>query len=402
MKKRLEGEIVLSLSKNNKTILAVLCFLLVSMTLIITYGKYSETEIAIGYIKPESGALSVISKSDYTISEVKVRQGDFVEKGDVLFLVITSKSLDKKNSYESVELKQNLQKLHRIEYQLKRQEKINLLKVKNFEMREDAVSIELKHYKQKLKVAKELLEKKEIIWNQGRESYEKGKISIKDYFILLEDFLLKQAEVENSNHAITYRENDLQQILNEKSLWLLHHENDVDELKNKISDLTKMLAESEDNHEHSIKAPGSGYITKVELSPGQHIKKGSSFASIIPLGNRNRAEVYVTSKAISFIEPGQEVLLEYDSFPAIKYGRFKGKVVSVDSDITLPDETINKPLTLATPSYRVLIELNENKIEHRKKTYDIKTGSTLKAYIITSEKTIIEWMFRPLIAILNN
>jgi hypothetical protein len=44
-----------------------------------------------------------------------------------------------------------------------------------------------------------------------------------------------------------------------------------------------------------------------------------------------QAEIYIPSRAIGFVKPGQEVRLLYDAFPYQRFGAYRGRVVAASS-----------------------------------------------------------------------
>lgn len=89
----------------------------------------------------------------------------------------------------------------------------------------------------------------------------------------------------------------------------------------------------------TITAPRDGRIMRVKGDDSSAIiKQGDVLASFVPHGTRRVVELYVDGRDVSLIQPGRNVRLEFEGWPAIQFsgwpsvarGFFDGRVMSVD------------------------------------------------------------------------
>ena len=64
--------------------------------------------------------------------------------------------------------------------------------------------------------------------------------------------------------------------------------------------------------------------------------------TLLPDGASLLAELFVPSRAIGFVEPGQRVRLMVDAFPYQRFGTLGGRVETVSQAVLSPNEVIGK------------------------------------------------------------
>jgi membrane fusion protein len=150
-----------------------------------------------------------------------------------------------------------------------------------------------------------------------------------------------------------------------------------------------------------VRATRAGTITALLANEGQNVAAGMPIATIIPSDDVLDAHLFVTSSAIGFIKPGQSVRLRYDAFPYQKFGQYQGTVTEVVSaDIPGRDLTNRFPqLADKGPAFfRVVVRLAHANVQGYGKLFPLRPGMTLGADIQLERKSLIEWIFDPLLA----
>ena len=117
--------------------------------------------------------------------------------------------------------------------------------------------------------------------------------------------------------------------------------------------------------------------------------------SIVPVGSELRAEIYVPTSAIGFLEVGQDVSLALDAFPYQRFGTMPARITAIAS----------APIAQATaqgdamPVYIVTAALERDAVRAYGQEEVLIAGMTLTARITTEEQSLIEWLFEPLFAV---
>ena len=96
----------------------------------------------------------------------------------------------------------------------------------------------------------------------------------------------------------------------------------------------------------------------------------------------------VSPRDIGFIAVGQKVLIKVDAYDYSRFGAIKGSVIRV-SPATFKDEATGQPYFKAT------IQPESEFVGDAAKGRRIKVGMTAEADITTGEKTIFQYLLKP-------
>lgn len=88
----------------------------------------------------------------------------------------------------------------------------------------------------------------------------------------------------------------------------------------------------------SVRAPESGWVESLLVSPGQVVSSGSTLARVVPDGALTRAVVFVSADDAAFLRPGLEARMEFPSLPPSEFGRVRASVTRVSNDVALAPE----------------------------------------------------------------
>lgn len=150
-----------------------------------------------------------------------------------------------------------------------------------------------------------------------------------------------------------------------------------------------------------IKAPVDGVVATRMAKPGQAIQNGQPLLSVLPGDGKLEAELLVPSRAIGFIEPGDTVMLRYQSYPYQKFGHQRGAVAQISRSALTSSElgALIGNAQQGEPYYRVTVVLGKQAITAYGKSELLKPGMLLDADILGERRRLIEWIFEPLYAI---
>ena len=82
-----------------------------------------------------------------------------------------------------------------------------------------------------------------------------------------------------------------------------------------------------------LKAPQDGIVKDLAThTPGTVVSPGTILMTLVPQGEKLRAEVYVTNQDIGFVKSGQETKVKLAAYPFQKYGMLDGTVFAVSAD----------------------------------------------------------------------
>jgi membrane fusion protein len=182
----------------------------------------------------------------------------------------------------------------------------------------------------------------------------------------------------------------------------LEYKKDTARITREIDALEQELAEAEARRQIVLTAPQSGTVTTLQLEPGSNVKSTLPLLSIIPAGSELVAQLYIPTRAIGFIKPGQSVLLRYRAFPYQKFGHYQGTIAKV-SRSTINSADLSAGLRGATdqrnlnePVYPVTVHLANQSVNAYGQAIALQPGMELEADILIENRRLIEWVLEPL------
>lgn len=139
-----------------------------------------------------------------------------------------------------------------------------------------------------------------------------------------------------------------------------------------------------------IKSPINGIVQKIYVNTvGGVIKPGDNLIEIVPTEGGLLIEAKVKPSDIAFIYPGQKAVVKVTAYDFSVYGSLDGVVSTISPD-TETDEKENV-------YYIVRIQTNQKYLGTKEKPLKIIPGMMVNVDIITGEKTVLEYMLKPLL-----
>ncbi|HVJ38582.1 MAG TPA: HlyD family efflux transporter periplasmic adaptor subunit [Stenotrophomonas sp.] len=151
----------------------------------------------------------------------------------------------------------------------------------------------------------------------------------------------------------------------------------------------------------AVKAPLNGWIASQLVKAGQAVEAGQALLSVLPREDMLEAELWVPSRSIGFVAPGNAVMLRYQAFPYQKFGHQQGVVRRVSRNAMVPRNSYQAGGTYAAnePHYRVIVALRRQSLMAYGKPERLRPGMLLEADILGERRRLIEWIFEPLYSV---
>ena len=111
-------------------------------------------------------------------------------------------------------------------------------------------------------------------------------------------------------------------------------------------------------------------------------------------------EAYVKPADVAFLKIGQEAVVKLTAYDFNKYGGLQGILEHISPD-TLRDEKERArrpgtPIELEEGLYRILVRIQDKDRVRKGLRLDLTPGMTAAVEIRTGQKTVLEYIFRPL------
>ena len=165
--------------------------------------------------------------------------------------------------------------------------------------------------------------------------------------------------------------------------------------------LSQEAMEASARAEAVILAPVAGTVGALMGQAGQAVQVGQPVLSLLPANSRLEAHLVVPSRAVGFIAPGDTVRLRYHAFPYQKFGHHRGQVARISRGVLSAGELPSLPGQGAggEPFYRVVVVPDRPSVRAFGKDEPLRPGMLLDADILGEERKLWEWLVEPLHAL---
>jgi adhesin transport system membrane fusion protein len=137
----------------------------------------------------------------------------------------------------------------------------------------------------------------------------------------------------------------------------------------------------------AVRSPVHGMIKQLFFNTiGGVVLPGKEIVEVVPLDDTLLLEVRIRPQDIAFLIPGQKSMIKFTAYDFVVYGGMEGVVEHIGAD-TIIDEDGN-------PYYNVRIRTHEPNLDDDK---PIIPGMTVEADILTGKKTILAYLMKPVL-----
>ncbi|WP_187430849.1 Type I secretion system membrane fusion protein PrsE [Roseobacter fucihabitans] len=140
----------------------------------------------------------------------------------------------------------------------------------------------------------------------------------------------------------------------------------------------------------SLRAPVGGIISVLNVNTlGSVIAPGEEVARIVPAGDKLEVEARVRPEDIAFIRLDLPAKVKLTSFDFTIYGALDGTVVRIGADAER-DETTGETY------FPIIVRTDTNTLRRNNETNEIRTGMIASIDILTGERTVLDYLLKPL------
>lgn len=144
-----------------------------------------------------------------------------------------------------------------------------------------------------------------------------------------------------------------------------------------------------------IKAPMKGIVNRVFVTTvSGTVRPGDPIVEVVPADDQLVVEALVSPRDIGFVKLGQQARVKITAYDYSIFGAMDGEVKNISAD-AVPNEK-------GEAFFQVRIETKTKAIEALDKKLPIMPGMQAQIDIITSKKTILQFLSKPLVALKEN
>lgn len=376
------------MKKERHTLLFLpILFLALLLTVFIIWAYFSDLEEIIrgqGTIIPSSREQVIQSIDPGNIEEMFVKEGDIVEKGQILLKLDDARSMAVLR--ESQAKVQNLEAIYIRLYNESRNEKPDFSTVNDQKLVEREMNAFNAKKRQRdeaiagLRQSKNLLDREIAI---TRPLAKEGLVSH------VEVLRMERQSVELATQ-INERENNYIAEANEE---LIRVGSELAQAKENMGMREDHVIRSE------IHAPVRGIVKNIKITTvGGVVNTGQDILEIIPLDDKLMVEAYIRPQDVAFLRPEMPAVVKITAYDYAIYGGLKGTVKLISPD-TLSNNNQRNDLKLNQEEtfYRIIVETETNYLlDKNNNKMDIIPGMIASVDIKTGEKSVFDYLIKPI------
>jgi multidrug resistance efflux pump len=278
------------------------------------------------------------------IQDWKIREGQFVEKGDTIAIIseVKEKYFDPKMLLRLREVIQSKEKSLG-----SKDLKARALK-RQVSALEEGMKIKMEQSRAKLEAERVRFSNAKNQYERNKKLFEAGNIPLTKFQDIEYKYQGSEADFMNAEIEIDRVQAEFLDKINKAESDL---NNTLSEQFETQADLAKLGNEYVNmeirSQQYFILAPQAGQVVKAtKAGIGETIKEGDPVCSIMPLSTDVAVEMYVKAMDVPLISKGRRVRVEFDGFPALQFsgwpsisvGSFGGTVEVIDVVNTHPGE----------------------------------------------------------------
>jgi membrane fusion protein len=375
-----------------------LCFFALLACLLV-FGHYTSKTHVTGILLPDRGILKVFTVQAGTLVECYARNGQHVQKGEVLFLLTSDRST---TATRSVSVESQRQFLSRRQSLVDERSLGALLsasqaadlrdRLQKLDQQQAALAQEIASTNTQLKLDKEAAERYRHLQQENLISVldlrERERAPLEHEKVL--------AELQRSQISLEQEKRDLELQLERLPLQLRVQNAP---LERAISELDSQLNELDANHRAVVRAPADGTLASVVDHLGMNVDPNTALAALVPTDAQLEAYLYAPSSALGSVKSGQTVLLRYRAYPWEQFGQQVANLAEISPVAISPTEyTAHTGVSAQEPMYQMIAKLPSPSLTVFGRSHELWPGMELEGDILLERRSLRDWLLVPILA----
>jgi len=368
------------------------------------FARIDETVQATGKLEPRGNTLDVKAPMGGVIKAILVKDGEAVDKGQILIEMDTTAALARINALKQVrdrtmaDLQLSRGQLgadvNRQTLDANQRDRLDSLQAE-FQSRIAASQSAVEQARQQynathaqLQAKQKALAIREQILSDITPLAKAGAMARSQYLKELQEVELLRGEVKsliaNQRRAEQGVREARSKLANTKSLSRIDFSTKVEESEKQLAQLANQISETEVTLRYqALRSPAKGVVFDLQPSaPGYVVNNELPVLKIVPTDSLV-ARIFITNQDIGFIKRGQQVKVRVDAYPYNEFGELEGTIESIGSDALEPDEKFN--------FYRfpVTVALKTSRLNSKARNLPLITGMSVNANIVLRQRPVI-------------
>lgn len=215
----------------------------------------------------------------------------------------------------------------------------------------------------------------------------------KEYTQTSGDLETARLSISRSNYAITEAKSRISEKIN---TFRAEASNELQKTASQINRIEASLVGDEDKVAKTIiTSPVDGIIKQLNVNTiGGVVQSGMELVEIVPLSDALVVEAKIDPRDIAFINPRHKAIIKITAYDFSIYGGLDGKIIEISAD-----SIIDKESKEGKSYYRVLVKTDKNFLERNGIKLPIIPGMVASVDIVTGKKSILDFLLKPILKV---
>lgn len=394
------GEVVLLQSLSTKVIVWFIVAMIAVAIILLSLAEYARKETVVGYLTPSAGSVNVFAPRQGTIKAIHVEDGQEVQEGDPLLTIAIDQTTADGENVDAAILDTLTRQKDLLVQRIAAEEDRTASERERLTAQIHGLETEISHINVQIEIQSRRVELSKSYVASAARLNAKNFISDVDYKHRQENLLEQEQALSSLQQVLSTRQNQLIETRYSLQQLPVIVAERTQVFVNQLSEAEQHIAEINGRRAYVIRAPVAGRISTLQAAVGQTANPQHLQLKILPTEtnkNRLQAELFVPTRAIGFVRPGQRVRIHYDAFPYQQFGTYGGQVIKVSESILMSSD-LSVPVQLREPSYKATVALDRPDIDAYGKKVRLQTDMLLRADIILEKRSLMKWLLDPLLS----
>ena len=331
-----------------------------------------EVSTGTGKVVPSSKEQVIQSLEGGILTKLNVREGQIVEKGEILAQLDPTRFESNVGESESL---------------------LVASQARSARLRSEVSGTALA-FPQEVLQYPSLVKEETALYRSRRDNLEESLAGLKEALVLVqqelrmtEPLVAKGAASEVEVLRLKREANNLQNQMNDiRNQYYVTAREELSKANTDVETQQQVVRGKSDTLSRTVfKSPMRGVVKEIDvMTIGGVVPQNGKLMTIVPLDEQLLVEARISPRDIAFIHPGQEALVKITAYDYSIYGGLEGKVTIISPD-TIRDEVKQDQFY-----YRVYIRTNSDKLVN-------KAGAEFRITpgIRTGKKTVLDYLIKP-------
>ena len=192
------------------------------------------------------------------------------------------------------------------------------------------------------------------------------------------------------------------QIAERRNRYMADANNEFVQTESELAQAKENMAMRADPVDRSlIRAPMRGIVKNIEINTvGGVVNVGQDILTIVPLDDKLLVEAYIRPQDVAFLSPGLPAVVKISAYDYAIYGGLDGKVTLISPDTMSNNHQPRANDLKLDPNqvyYRILVQTDSNSLKDKNgKDMPIIPGMVAPVDVKTGEKTVFQYLIKPI------